>query len=112
MAPIAYFFIPDVPDKARFLNSEEKAVAKARGVSQAGKGPRIGAINFKDLGLTLIDLKAWLTAVSFESIQIGLRTLLLDPSADDLETDVDSSRSCISVPTSATPVFLCFYPLY
>lgn len=80
MAPIAYFFIPDVPDKARFLNPEEKAVAKARGVCQTGNGPRIGAINFKDLGLTLIDLKAWLTAVSLESIQMGLRTMPPDPS--------------------------------
>lgn len=24
MAPIAYFFFPDTPDKARFLNEEEK----------------------------------------------------------------------------------------
>ena len=59
MAPIAYFFLPDTPDKARFLTEEErvgkrllfkdtidvdtlKLIAKARGVRQVGSVERIG----------------------------------------------------------------------
>ena len=63
MAPIAYFFLPDTPDKARFLTEEEKLVAKARGVRQVGGVDRIGGIVWKEIGLALLDLKCWFTAV-------------------------------------------------
>ena len=64
MAPIAFFFLPDSPDQARFLSEEEKVVAKSRGVRQAGSEKRVGGVNLKEVGLTLLDAKAWLTAVS------------------------------------------------
>ena len=64
MAPVAFYFLPDSPDKARFLTEEEKAVAKARGVRQAGTAKRVGGINWKDVGLALKDPKCWITAVS------------------------------------------------
>lgn len=66
MAPIAFFFIPDSPDKARFLNAQEKEAAKARAMRQVGTEPviRIGGLNLKEFGLTLIDYKAWFVAVS------------------------------------------------
>lgn len=66
MAPIAYLFIADSPDKARFLNSEEKAIARARAIRQTGKtgAERVGGIDVKQLAATLIDLKAWCNAVS------------------------------------------------
>ena len=81
MAPVAYFFLPDTPDKARFLTEEEKVgeeflhkittsndtiqlIAKARGVRQAGSVRRVGGIVWKEVGLALLDLKCWFTAVS------------------------------------------------
>lgn len=66
MAPVAYFFLPDSPGKARFLSDEEKVAARARGVRQTGEGgdSHHGGLRLKDIGLTLIDAKAWFTAVS------------------------------------------------
>lgn len=64
LAPFAFFFIPDSPDQARFLNADEKAIAKSRGVRQAGTLPRIGGLKLNEVAQTLFDVKAWLTAVS------------------------------------------------
>ena len=82
MAPVAYFFLPDTPDKARFLTEEEKVsvkdpcvrvltdadtlklIAKARGVRQVGDLERVGGIVWKEVGLALLDAKCWFTAVS------------------------------------------------
>lgn len=64
MAPVAFFFLPDSPDKARFLNEEEKLVARARGVRQVGSGKRVGGVVWKDIGAALLDPKCWFTAVS------------------------------------------------
>lgn len=65
MAPVAFFFIPDSPDKARFLNAEEKEIVKSRAMHQVGTEPnvRIGGLNLKEFLLTLIDYKAWFVAV-------------------------------------------------
>lgn len=83
VAPIAFFFLPDTPHQARFLNEDEKRVALARGVRQTGGGERIGSINWKDVGLALIDIKAWFTAlmyfscnVSFSSLPVFLPTII------------------------------------
>ena len=90
MAPVAYFFLPDTPDKARFLTEEEKVgegfmhmiaiethtmklIAKARGVRQVGSVERVGGIVWKDVGLALLDLKCWFTAVSEIFAFFGLR---------------------------------------
>ena len=56
---VTFFILPDSPDKASFLNEEEKLVAKARGVRQVGdqEAHRVGHINFKDIGAALLDLK-------------------------------------------------------
>lgn len=67
MAPVAFFFLPDSPSKARFLNEDEKKVAMARGVLQAGKAHRVGGIDWKDVGATFMDPKAWFTAVHYFS---------------------------------------------
>ena len=63
LAPIAFFFIPDSPDHARFLNMEEKAIAKSRAIRQTGTSQRIGAVNLKQLVQTLYDVQAWCYAV-------------------------------------------------
>ena len=63
LAPVVFFFLPDSPDKARFLTEDEKLIAKARGVRQVGTHERIGGVVWKDIGLCLLDPTAWLTAV-------------------------------------------------
>lgn len=68
VAPVAFFFLPDSPVKARFLSEEEKAGARARNVRQAGTDKsRVGGIDWKDTFRTLLDAKAWFTAVSLPS---------------------------------------------
>lgn len=64
MAAIAYFFLPDSPEKARFLTEKEKAVARARGVRQAGTTDRIGNINWKEMLEGMADLKGWILGLS------------------------------------------------
>jgi hypothetical protein len=65
MAFVAFFFLPDSPEKARFLNEEEKEIATARVISQVGVegSKRTGGISLKDIGTALIDIRNWLTAV-------------------------------------------------
>ena len=83
MVPVVFFFLPDSPDKARFLTAEEKLIAKARGVRQVGDGPRVGGVVFKDIWAALKDYKNFLTAlmyfscnVSFSSLPVFLPTIL------------------------------------
>jgi len=67
MVPVAYFFLPDTPDQARFRTAEEKLVAKARGVRQVGGVERVGGIVWKDIGAALLDAKCWFTAFMYFS---------------------------------------------
>ena len=54
-ASVAFFFLPDSPDKARFLNEEEKSIARARTVRQVGKSEkRVGGVNWKDVGGAIV----------------------------------------------------------
>ncbi|OAQ62877.1 MFS transporter [Pochonia chlamydosporia 170] len=85
MAPVAYYFIPDSPDKARFLNAEEKQIVKRRAMRQVGSEPsaRIGGLNAKEFLLTLIDYKAWFVSlmyfagnVSYASLPVYLPSIL------------------------------------
>lgn len=66
IAFVAFYFMPDSPEKARFLNEEEKEAAKSRAIRQVGQegATRVGFINFKEVRLALMDVKNWLTAVS------------------------------------------------
>lgn len=79
MAPVAFFFLPDSPDKAKFLNEEEKLVARARGVRQVGEVRRDGSVDWKDVIATFLDLKCWFTAVCIISAFVFLDALDLDP---------------------------------
>jgi len=63
-APVAFFFLPDSPVHARFLTEEEKTIARARGVRQTGEAEKPRGVVVKDIGRTLLDAKAWFTAVS------------------------------------------------
>ena len=63
LAPIAFFFIPDSPDQARFLNQEEKAITRARAVRQTGTYERIGGLDVNQLAQAALDVKLWCNAV-------------------------------------------------
>ena len=66
MAFVALVFLPDSPDKARYLTEEEKDIAKARAIRQVGieGADRIGGVSFEDIVPALLDIKNWITAVS------------------------------------------------
>ncbi|KAF1942500.1 pantothenate transporter liz1 [Clathrospora elynae] len=83
MAAVVWFLLPDSPEKARFLTEEEKAVARARGVMQAGAATRIGGVNWKEMLEGLTDLKGWILGlmyfsgnVAFSSLPVFLPTIL------------------------------------
>ncbi|KAF7173643.1 hypothetical protein CNMCM6106_007697 [Aspergillus hiratsukae] len=82
-ALLAWFFVPDSPASAKFLTEEEKGVARARAMQQTGETERSSKIQWKELFLTLLDAKAWLTAlmyfscnVSYSSLPVFLPTIL------------------------------------
>jgi sugar phosphate permease len=64
MAGVAWRWMPDSPEKAGFLSEEERVVARERGVRQAGKGTRVGGVEWKELGRGLVDVKGWVLGVS------------------------------------------------
>ncbi|KAF1985408.1 MFS general substrate transporter [Aulographum hederae CBS 113979] len=84
MAGVTWFWLPDSPVKASFLNEEEKEVAVRRGVRQVGhEGARIGGVKWEDVRAALLDAKCWFTAlmyfscnVSFSSLPVFLPTIL------------------------------------
>lgn len=61
---VVWIFLPDNPEEARFLTEQEKAVARARGIRQAGLNRRMGEINLKEMLAGLTDLKGWILGVS------------------------------------------------
>jgi len=63
MVPFAWRFIPDSPDKARFLSEDERRIVKSRAVRQVGVVERTGGLNMKEFGMALVDFKAWFNAV-------------------------------------------------
>lgn len=85
MSVVTYFAMPKSPHEAWYLTDEEKKIAYARGVRQAGKAARVGSISWKETFSTLLDLKAWVTAmiyfscnVSYSSLPVFLPTILHD----------------------------------
>lgn len=71
MAAVTFFFLPDTPHQARFLNEDEKRVALARGVRQTGTPDRIGGVSLKDVLDTFADPKPWFTALMYFSCNVS-----------------------------------------
>lgn len=87
MAAVAFFFLPDSPDKARFLTEDDKDIIRSRVLRQVGTSAssRVGSVSIKDLGLALIDVKAWMCGlmyfcgnVTYSSLPVFLPTILND----------------------------------
>ncbi|OAX79171.1 hypothetical protein ACJ72_06513 [Emergomyces africanus] len=105
MVPVVFRFLPDSPAKAKFLNQEERAVARARAVRQAGQVDRVGGVSWKEIGEALLDVKSWLVAlmyfscnVSYSSLPVFLPSILKDMGF----TSIDAQG------LSAPPYFLSF----
>lgn len=66
LAAVAFFYMPDSADTAKFLTEEERQVAKVRAIQQSGKegASRIGHVNFKDILSSLKDVKTWIPPLS------------------------------------------------
>lgn len=75
MAVVAFFFLPDSPEKARFLSEEERMVARARGVRQAGAATRVGGINIREFFAGLADPKGWILGLMYFSCNVGFSSL-------------------------------------
>ncbi|KAG9243381.1 MFS transporter-like protein [Calycina marina] len=102
-----FFFLPDSPEKARFLSEEDRRVARARGVRQVGEetAHRVGRISFRDVGVALLDVKNYFTAlmyfscnVSFSSLPVFLPTILSEMGFSSINAQG----------LSAPPYFLAF----
>ncbi|KAI1388760.1 MFS general substrate transporter [Hypoxylon trugodes] len=87
MSVIAFFFIPDSAEKARFLTYEEKEIVRSRAMRQVGTNAaaRIGGIKLKDAIAIFIDPVAWLCGllyfcgnVTYSSLPVFLPTILED----------------------------------
>ena len=92
MAPVAFFFIPDTPQSARFLTEDEKNLAIARGIRQTGSERSIGRINPREVLRVFLDIRSWLTAlmyfscnVSFSSLPVFLPTIILEMGFSSVE---------------------------
>ncbi|KAI9687394.1 MAG: hypothetical protein M1820_010476 [Bogoriella megaspora] len=85
MIPFAWIFIPDSPEKARFLTEEETQVVRARTARQVGTAERARHLKTKEFILALVDFKVWFNAlmyfsanVSYASLPLYLPTILAD----------------------------------
>ncbi|OTB04276.1 hypothetical protein M426DRAFT_320863 [Hypoxylon sp. CI-4A] len=87
MAGFAFFFIPDSPEHAKFLNAEEKKIVTSRAMRQVGTDAhaRIGTFKISEIGHVLLDAKVWLCGimyfcgnVTYSSLPVFLPTILED----------------------------------
>lgn len=87
MAAMAFFFIPDSPEKAEFLTDDERNITRSRAIRQVGTDPnsRVGKFNIKDIGPALIDVKIWMCGlmyfcgnVTYSSLPVFLPAILED----------------------------------
>ncbi|ATY62382.1 Major facilitator superfamily general substrate transporter [Cordyceps militaris] len=94
MAAVTYLVMPSSPHDAWFFTDEEKKVALARGVRQAGQEPRVGKISWRETFSTLLDLKAWMTAVMYFSCNVAYASLpvFLPTILEDLGTSTFRHR--------------------
>ena len=68
VAILAWYQIPDTPDKARFLNKREKRIARSRLSKErnASKGAtdNKSKLDWREIREALTDVKCWITAVN------------------------------------------------
>ena len=85
-APVVFYFLPDSAVEAKFLDEQDKIVARARLVRQVGHASaevRRGKMDLKDTLAALLDVKSWIAAlmyfagnVSYSSLPVFLPIIL------------------------------------
>ncbi|KAI1263311.1 major facilitator superfamily transporter [Xylariaceae sp. FL1019] len=77
LALVAYRYMPDSADTARFLTEEEKHVARARAMQQTGQvgEARIGGINLKETLAALRSFKTWIPPLMYFSCNVSYSSL-------------------------------------
>ncbi|KAL7621901.1 hypothetical protein AAE478_007401 [Parahypoxylon ruwenzoriense] len=77
LAALAYMRMPDSADTASFLTEEEKQVAKIRAIQQTGSegSSRIGHVNFKEMLMSLRDIKTWIPPLMYFSCNVSFSSL-------------------------------------
>ncbi|KAI1498977.1 major facilitator superfamily transporter [Biscogniauxia marginata] len=77
MAFVAFRYMPDSADTARFLNAEEKEIARIRAIQQTGSEgtSRVGHVNFKEILMSLRDPKTWLPPLMYFSCNVSFSSL-------------------------------------
>lgn len=61
MAAVAFFFLPDKPTKARFLDERQREIARLR-TARDGETGREGSLKLAGVLEGLKDLKVWICA--------------------------------------------------
>ncbi|KAI1388000.1 MFS general substrate transporter [Hypoxylon trugodes] len=77
LAVLAFYLMPDSAETASFLNEEERKVAKLRAIQQTGTegSSRIGHVNFKDVFMSLRDIKTWIPPLMYFSCNVSFSSL-------------------------------------
>ncbi|KAI0104590.1 putative MFS transporter [Daldinia grandis] len=77
VAFLAYMYMPDSADTAKFLTEEERQVAKFRAIQQTGAEgvERVGHINFRDVFMSLKDIKTWIPPLMYFSCNVSFSSL-------------------------------------
>ncbi|KAI1806287.1 putative MFS transporter [Daldinia bambusicola] len=77
VALLAYMYMPDSADTAKFLTEEERQVAKIRAIQQTGTEgvERVGHINFKEIFMSLADIKTWIPPLMYFSCNVSFSSL-------------------------------------
>lgn len=113
---IVWYWIPDSPGKARYLNGRERKVAvmrlqseqsdPTRESSSTGSGTTlIQRLNIKEITRTLLDPKSYLTALMFLSVNVSFGSLPVF-----LPTIINSmSFSPLASQALAAPPYLCAF---
>ncbi|KAI0509672.1 major facilitator superfamily domain-containing protein [Xylaria bambusicola] len=77
LAFVAFRYMPDSADTARFLTKEEKQIAKTRALQQTGSegSARIGHIDWKDTFHSLKNIKTWIPPLMYFSCNVSYSSL-------------------------------------
>jgi MFS family permease len=84
MAVVAWFYLPDSAEKAKFLNEDDQIAVRARAVRQLGSAQassqeRMGSVVWSDIGAALLDPKvstsnSFLPVMHYQTLDLTLKT--------------------------------------
>ncbi|KAI5861332.1 major facilitator superfamily transporter [Durotheca rogersii] len=77
LAFVAWRYMPDAPDTARFLTDDERQVARLRAIQQTGTEgtQRVGHVDVRDVFAALADLKTWIPPLMYFSCNVSFSSL-------------------------------------